>query len=73
MKHELIPNHEKLSSEEVIALTTKLNIIVQDLPKIRAKDKGLDGMEVTEGDVIKIIRNSKTAGVHNFYRVVIGD
>ena len=68
--HILVPKHEKLTEEELNQLFQRYNISVNDLPAISRLDVALHGMDVTVGDVIKITRNSPTAGVAVFYRGV---
>jgi DNA-directed RNA polymerase subunit H len=41
------------------------------MPKIRSNDAAIKGLEAKKGDMIKVIRKTKTAGTSEFYRVVI--
>jgi len=68
--HILVPVHEKISDEEKKALFEKFNITERELPRILQTDAALAGMDVKLGDVIKITRNSPTAGVSIYYRGV---
>lgn len=63
--HILQPKHEKMSSEEVNAVLSRLNIALSQLPKISKKDAALP-VECKTGDVVKISRDQET-----YYRVVI--
>lgn len=47
------------------------NITVRDLPKILISDKAIEELNPKVGDVIKIVRDSKTAGKTHYYRLVI--
>jgi len=69
-KHILIPKHTKLSDKEKKALLEKYQITVNDLPSIRADDTALVEIGVEEGDIIKVERDSPTAGNTVFYRGV---
>lgn len=69
--HILVPKHSKLSVEETNKLLDKLNISVNQLPKILKSDPAIRHIETEPGDVICIERNSPTAGKANYYRVVI--
>ncbi|MFP4119214.1 MAG: DNA-directed RNA polymerase subunit H, partial [Candidatus Woesearchaeota archaeon] len=69
-RHVLVPKHEKISDTEKKKLMERYNITVKELPKIPKSDPALVGMDVQQGDVIKIIRNSPTAGETIFYRGV---
>ena len=71
LKHELIPEHSVLKEEEKKELLAKLNILPQQLPKIQLSDPVIKVLEAKEGDVIKINRNSPTAGKSTYYRLVV--
>lgn len=70
-KNILIPNHRKLSVDEVNSVLVKFNLKnTLNLPKISIKDAALAEIEVIAGDVIEITRTS-FAGSSKYYRVVI--
>ena len=69
-KHTLVPKHSKLSDKDRQALLTKYGITVKELPRISSKDPAIAELEVQQGDVVKIIRKSATAGEAIFYRGV---
>ena len=70
-KHILVPEHSKISDKEKNDLLEKYHITLKELPKISKKDPAIAHLNVKEGDVIKIIRKSPTAGESIFYRGVI--
>ena len=70
-KHHLVPEHTKLNDKEKKELLEKYHVSLKELPKISKKDPAIDHLNVKEGDVIKIIRKSQTAGEAIFYRGVI--
>ncbi len=70
-EHTLVPKHSKLSDKDKEALLSKYEITIQELPKILKKDPAIKELQVKSGDVIKITRNSPTAGESLFYRAVI--
>ncbi len=72
-KHVLVPKHIKLTIKERNDLFDKYNISIVELPKIKVDDPAIAHLNVKEGDVIKIIRNSLTAGETEFYRGVISE
>ncbi len=72
-KHVLVPEHKKLNDKEKAALLDKYNISPTNLPRILKKDKGISDLNAKEGDVIIVTRNSLTAGVIKFYRVVVNE
>jgi len=69
--HILVPKHEKCSETEKKALLKKYNVTISDLPKISINDAAICDLNLEPGDVVKITRDSPTAGVTIFYRVVI--
>jgi DNA-directed RNA polymerase subunit H len=69
--HILVPKHEKCSETEKKAVLKKYGVEIKDLPKISINDAAIVDMELEPGDVVKITRNSPTAGKSIFYRVVI--
>ena len=70
-KHQLVPEHSKLNDKEKKDLLEKYHISLKELPKINKKDVAIAHLNAKEGDVIKITRDSKTAGEAIFYRGVI--
>ena len=72
-KHILIPKHKKLSDKEKKALLDAYNITVNELPVISKSDPALVDMDLEMGDVLKIERDSPTAGKTVFYRGVSGE
>lgn len=71
LKHVLVPTHIKLSQKEKQELFEKYNISLRELPKISKRDPAIRHLDVEEGDVIKVMRQSPTAGESVFYRGVI--
>ncbi|MBD3163620.1 DNA-directed RNA polymerase subunit H [Candidatus Woesearchaeota archaeon] len=70
-KHILVPKHSKVSEKEKKELLDKYNITVFDLPSIKRTDPGIKDLDVKIGDIIKITRQSPTAGESIFYRCVV--
>jgi DNA-directed RNA polymerase subunit H len=64
-KHEIVPRKE---AEEVLK---RYNTKPSQLPYILMEDKGLEGLDVRPGDIIKITRRSPTAGESVYYRYVV--
>ena len=69
-KHKFVPKQVKISDSEKAALLKEYKVQLKDLPKILRKDSAISKLSVKAGDVIRIERGSKTAGVSNYYRVV---
>ena len=69
-EHILVPKHTKLSEKEKADLLAKYAVTENELPRMSIKDAALQSMSVKQGDVVKIERNSLTAGTTVFYRRV---
>ena len=67
----LVPKHEILSKEEVEDLLRSLGIKKEQLPKIKATDPIAKEIGAKVGDIVKITRDSLTAGKSIAYRLVI--
>ncbi|MGC9132972.1 MAG: DNA-directed RNA polymerase subunit H [Nanopusillaceae archaeon] len=72
-KHYFVPKHELLTEEEKQELLKKYNIKLSDLPRIKLSDPAIKNLGAKPGDIVRIIRNSPTAGVSAYYRVVVED
>jgi DNA-directed RNA polymerase subunit H len=68
--HELVPEHRIVDQEELEALLEEYSIRKTDLPLIRQSDPALP-VQANVGDVIKIIRDSRTTETAVFYRLVV--
>ncbi|MGM0605030.1 MAG: DNA-directed RNA polymerase subunit H [Halobacteriota archaeon] len=70
-QHELVPEHILLDDDSAVEqVLEEYNIKKTDLPKIKRSDPALpDGAE--PGDVIKIVRDSRTTDTAIVYRLVI--
>jgi DNA-directed RNA polymerase subunit H len=71
IEHELVPEHSKLSEKDAKDLLKKYSLTIREIPKILLTDPAIAHLDVKEGDVIKIKRNSRTAGETVFFRGVI--
>jgi len=69
-QHELVPEHSVLPDDEVEAVLAEYDIDRTDLPKIKRKDPALPD-DAEPGDVIEIVRNSRTTETAIVYRLVI--
>lgn len=70
-KHKFVPKHLKVSDSEKAAFLKEYKVQLIDLPKIFRKDSAIAKLSVKSGDLVKIERESKTAGISNYYRVVV--
>ena len=71
LKHELVPEHIIINEEEKKEVLEKFKIKPKNLPKILTTDPVVKALNAKEGDILKIIRKSKTAGTSTYYRVVV--
>ncbi len=69
--HNLVPRHILMTKTEVQELLDKYQIRIINLPQILDKDPIAVAIGAKEGDVVKIIRKSKTTVTSaNYYRYV---
>ena len=71
LKHELVSEHIIMNEKEKKELFEKLKINSHNLPKIMLNDPVVKAIGAKEGDVLKIVRKSLTAGTSEYYRVVV--
>lgn len=71
--HILVPEHILLNEKEKNALYEKYGISFKELPKIYINDPAIRPMKVRQGDVIKVVKKSITAGKAEYYRGVISE
>lgn len=74
-QHDLVPKHEVISESEKEVLQKNSDFDINNLPKIKINDPVVKELTksspVSIGDVLKITRNSKTAGEFISYRIII--
>ena len=69
-QHNQVPEHTVLAREAVEDVLAEYDISRTDLPKIKRRDAALpDDAEV--GDVIEIVRDSRTTDEAIVYRLVV--
>ena len=77
-KHNLVPKHDVLSESEKALLQQNSDYDISNLPKIKISDPVVvelmkDDEDISVGDVLKITRDSTTAGEFVSYRIIIDD
>ena len=70
--HMLVPKHEIMTEEEISEEFSEVDYDFKDLPKIRANDPVVEAIGAEPGNVLRITRESQTAGVFITYRIVEG-
>ncbi len=73
IRHVLVPEHIILSDKETKDLLESYNISVAELPKIKTNDPAIRHLDAKPGAVVKILRDSMSAGETVFYRTVVGE
>ena len=69
--HVLVPVHQILTREEREELLQKYKVKPYQLPQIRASDPIVKAIGARPGDILRIIRDSATAGEYHSYRYVV--
>lgn len=69
--HVMVPTHEILDEEQTQEFLKTLGIDKEQLPKIRADDPVIKEIGAKIGNVVRIIRESPTAGKSVVYRLVV--
>ena len=68
--HFLAPKHELLSKEQAAQLLKKYNLTLEQMPKIQIWDAAIAELNPEKNDIVKIVRDSPTAGKSVYYRKV---
>jgi len=68
--HELVPEHTLLEEPALEEVLDEYDIDRTDLPKIKRGDAALPA-EAEPGDVVKIVRDSRTTDEAVVYRLVV--
>ncbi|MGI6022166.1 MAG: DNA-directed RNA polymerase subunit H [Methanoculleus sp.] len=71
LQHEMVPDHQIMSEEEVADLLVTYRVSLEQLPKIYHDDPAVRAIGADAGDVIRITRDSRTAGRAEAYRLVV--
>jgi len=69
--HKFVPKHEILMAEEREKLLAKYRVKPYQLPQIKASDPAVKAIGARPGDMVRIIRESPTAGKYVAYRYVV--
>ena len=69
--HVYVPKHEIMTKKEAQKVLDEFNCKPTELPLIFVNDPAIMGLGVKPGDMIKITRNSPTAGESLYYRYVV--
>ena len=73
LDYEMVPEHIVLDDDEVEELTDRYEINKTDLPKIGRLDAAIKETDGEPGDVVKVVRESPTAGEAVAYRIIVDE
>ena len=68
--HMLVPKHEIMTEDEISEEFSDVDYDFKDLPKIKSDDPVVKAIGAEPGNVLRITRESQTAGVFITYRIV---
>lgn len=68
----LVPKHEIMSEDEISEEFSDVDYDYKNLPKIKSNDPVVKAIGAEPGNVLRITRDSQTAGVFVTYRIVEG-
>ena len=69
-EHTLVPEHTVIDEDDLDGVLAEYDVKRTDLPKITRSDPALpEDAEV--GDVVKIVRDSRTTDIATVYRLVV--
>lgn len=71
LNHELVPRYEILDKKQKEQVLEKFHIINKDFPKIFSSDPVIKLINAKMGDVVRINRQSLTAGESIYFRIVV--
>ena len=71
VNHTLVPEHRVVPEERVTQLCREYSIDRTDLPRIKANDPAIQHLACEPGDVIEVIRDSRTTDTARSYRLII--
>ena len=69
-QHDLVPDHSVVDEDDLEVVLDEYDIRKTDLPKIKRSDPALPD-DAEEGDVIRIVRDSRTTDEAIVYRLVV--
>ena len=70
-KHVLVPKHEILSAEQAKVVLGQFKVTPHQLPLIKSSDPVTKAVGAKPGNILKITRDSQTAGRSTAYRYVV--
>lgn len=69
-EHMLVPKHEIMTDSEIEDLKNSAGYDIENLPRIKVDDPVVKDIDAKENDILRITRESDTAGTFVTYRIV---
>lgn len=69
--HDFVSKHELLNPEEKTMFLEESKILAYQLPRINSTDPAIIAVGGKPGDIVRVIRNSKTAGKYVSFRYIV--
>jgi len=70
-EHVLVPKHEIIAPDEREKMLSEYRVQSYQLPRLKASDPAVKAIGAKPGDIVRIIRDSQTAGKYISYRYVV--
>jgi DNA-directed RNA polymerase subunit H (RpoH/RPB5) len=70
-EHVLVPKHEITTQEEREKILSEYRVQPYQLPRLKTSDPGAKAIDAKPGDIVKVTRDSPTAGKYVSYRYVV--
>jgi DNA-directed RNA polymerase subunit H len=70
-EHVLVPKHEIVASDEREKLLNEYRVQPYQLPRLKASDPAVKAIGAKAGDIVRITRESPSAGKYFSYRYVV--
>ena len=71
LEHIYVPKHEIMAEKEKAELIKRYNALQDQFPQILFSDPVIRQIGAKPGDMVKITRESPTAGISEYYRYVV--
>lgn len=69
--HFLVPEHSIVPREKVQEVLSIYGANTDKIPQIFRNDPAVEEIGAKKGDLVRIVRNSRTAGKSTYYRIVV--
>ncbi len=69
-EHMLVPKHEIMTDSEIEDLRNSVDYDIENLPRIKKDDPVVKAIDAKEDNILRITRESETAGTFVTYRIV---